>query len=85
MNASESEVVRFRAALDQAETDVPWPAGDVSRVEWERHFASRNWANAYRVLEAGFRELAETYRDTALRHGAHAVRLEQEEAARWKP
>ena len=78
---SPPEVARLRAALNQAEADVPWPAGDVSRVEIERHFASRNWANAYRLAEAGFTDLAETYRDGALRHGEHAQRLEQEAAA----
>lgn len=75
-----SEVGRLRAALDQAEADVPHPGGDVSRVELERHFASRNWANAYRLAEAGLGEAAETYRDAARRHGQHAQRLAQEAA-----
>ena len=72
---------RFRAALGQAERDVPLPEGAVSRVELERHYASRNWTNAYRVLEAGFTALAETYRDAVIRHGEHAQHLEQEEEA----
>ena len=75
---SAPELSRLRAALDQAEADVPWPAVEVSRVEIERHFSSRNWASAYRLAEAGLGEAAETYRDAARRHGQHAQRLEQE-------
>ena len=77
---SASEKGRLHAALAQAAADVPWPADDVSCVELERHLASRSWANAYRLAEAGLGEVAETYRDSAIRHGQHAVRLEQKAA-----
>lgn len=76
---SGTELARVRAALDQAEADVGWPAADAMSADRQRRYAEQNEASASRLDEAGFPELAATYRETARQHEATAARIEREE------